>query len=246
MAPLFNFLSRRKRGGLQAVPLYIRVVCRFLSEQVKRRRMYPSASTRSIGVEAFRVDAEAEGDAIRIGGWLPTRVEDRRIATEASPWFAIELDRRSAPRAYHRGDPSRTKACSNRMCTGWGRSPLRGLPFSGTSSNIDSIFSRSSWQSGSPKGSDPISPRASSSNSCSGFLPTRSCNSSNAFRRIVRTLRSVLDLVILGVRILVWLCVAILALLCLQAVRGLDHLLVLRGVLNCRRTRGCLNEERER
>ena len=97
MAPLFNFLSRRKRGGLQAVPLYIRVVCRFLSEQVKRRRMYPSASTKSIGVEAFRVDAEAEGDAIRIGGWLPTRAEDRRIATEASPWFAIELDRRSAP-----------------------------------------------------------------------------------------------------------------------------------------------------
>ena len=110
MALLFNFLSRHKRGGLQAVPLYIRVVCRFLSERIERRRMYPSAATRSSGVEAFRVDAKAEGDAIGIGGWLPTRAEDGRISTEASPWFAMELDRSSAPWAYHRGEPFRSIA----------------------------------------------------------------------------------------------------------------------------------------
>ena len=68
MAPLFGFLARYNRGGLQAVPLYVRVICRFLSERIERRRMYPSAIARCREVEAFRVDAKAEGDAIGIGG----------------------------------------------------------------------------------------------------------------------------------------------------------------------------------
>ena len=56
--------------------------------------------------EVFRLDAKAEGDQVAIGGWL---TKGGRRAREA-PWFAVSLDRRSAPWAFHRGEPFRTIA----------------------------------------------------------------------------------------------------------------------------------------
>ena len=38
------------------------------------------------------------------------RGEGSKIATSASPWFSIELNRRSAPWPYHRGEPFRSIA----------------------------------------------------------------------------------------------------------------------------------------
>ena len=110
LAPMFNFCSRHKRGGLQTVPLYIRIVTKFLAERIQRRRMYPSALLRSKDCEAFRVDAKAEGDCIGVGGWLPTRGKNGELSTAASPWFSLELTRESAPWAYHRGEPFRAIA----------------------------------------------------------------------------------------------------------------------------------------
>ena len=110
LAPLFSFVARHRRGGLQVLPLYVRVVARFLSQRIKRRRMYPSAVSWQKGQEAYRVDAKAEGEMIGIGGWLPRRNRDGAISTEESPWFAIELNRATAPWAYHKGQPFRAIA----------------------------------------------------------------------------------------------------------------------------------------
>ena len=105
LAPLFSFVSRHRRGGLQVLPLYVRVVAKFLAQRISRRRMYPSAVEWKKGQEAYRVDAKAEGEMIGIGGWLPKRDQDGKIATEKSPWFALELNRTSAPWVYHKGQP---------------------------------------------------------------------------------------------------------------------------------------------
>ena len=110
LAPLFSFVSRHRRGGLQVLPLYVRVVAKFLAQRIGRRRMYPSAIEWRKGQEPYRVDAKAEGEMIGIGGWLPKRNKEGRISTEDSPWFAIELDRQSAPWAYHKGQPFRAIA----------------------------------------------------------------------------------------------------------------------------------------
>ena len=55
---------------------------------------------------AFRADAKAEGQLVRLGGWeciggtQPSRAR----------WFAVELDRQNAPWAFARGEPFRTIA----------------------------------------------------------------------------------------------------------------------------------------
>ncbi len=56
------------------------------------------------------MDASARGDVIGVGGWYPVRNEAGIISTRCSPWFAVELDRSSAPWAYSRGHPYRTIA----------------------------------------------------------------------------------------------------------------------------------------
>ena len=55
---------------------------------------------------AFRADAKAEGQLVRIGGW--ECVGARRPAD--ARWFAVELTRKSAPWAFSKGDPFRTIA----------------------------------------------------------------------------------------------------------------------------------------
>ena len=56
------------------------------------------------------MDAKAEGESIGIGGWLPVRHGSGKISKALSPWFSVELDRSSAPWAYHKGEPFRAIA----------------------------------------------------------------------------------------------------------------------------------------
>ena len=56
--------------------------------------------------EAFRLDAEAEGEEVAIGGW---RCRAGRPTREAE-WFAVRLNRRNAPWAFARGEAFRTIA----------------------------------------------------------------------------------------------------------------------------------------
>ena len=50
---------------------------------------------------AFRGDARASGDTVGLGGWQCS------VPEADAKWFAIELDRHSAPRAYSAGESFR-------------------------------------------------------------------------------------------------------------------------------------------
>ncbi len=105
LSPIYTFLSLHPGGGTRPLPTYLRLVLRFLSSRIARRRYYPSAVTRSKQRHPFRVDAHAEDEDVGIGGWLPYADEKGTIYTERSRWFAVRLTRESAPWAFHRGQP---------------------------------------------------------------------------------------------------------------------------------------------
>ena len=54
-------------------------------------------------LEMFRVDAEAEGDHIVIGGWEVPVPESG--STMDARWFSVTLNRKNAPWAYLKGEP---------------------------------------------------------------------------------------------------------------------------------------------
>ncbi len=110
LSPLYAFVSLFPHGGHRGVPVYVRLVCRFIASRLKRRRLYPSAQVWVKHREAFRVDARAEGGAIGIGGWAPVCDDQGRLCPHLSPWFAVELDEKSAPWAFSRGEPYRAIA----------------------------------------------------------------------------------------------------------------------------------------
>ncbi len=107
LAPLCLFLSRQPKHGVRTLPLFVRLVSSYLASRFALRRAYPSAIARAQGLEAFRIDASAEGDVIGVGGWLPHRNSSGLLDTTISPWFAFCLDKRIAPWAYTRGQPYR-------------------------------------------------------------------------------------------------------------------------------------------
>ncbi len=110
LAPLYAFLARQPRWGHRSLPTFVRVISHYMAARLSLRRLYPSATTRSRSLEAFRIDASAEGDVIGVGGWLPTRNQHGILDRAVSPWFSFSLNRSTAPWAYARGQPFRTIA----------------------------------------------------------------------------------------------------------------------------------------
>ncbi len=97
-------------AGHRALPRCVRLTARYLSERISLRRVYPSALQRPLCIDAFRIDAHAEGAEIGIGGWLPRRDGQGILRTDFSPWFSFRLTASSAPWGYARGEPFRTIA----------------------------------------------------------------------------------------------------------------------------------------
>ncbi len=110
LAPLYAYLAKQPKWGHRKLPVFIRVLAHYLASRLSLRRLYPSATARARNLEAFRIDASAEGDTIGVGGWLPTRNEDGVLDRAKSPWFSFALDRHTAPWAYSKGQPFRTIA----------------------------------------------------------------------------------------------------------------------------------------
>ncbi len=110
LSPFYTYLSLVNGIGHRALPLYVRLTARYLSERIALRRVYPSALQRPLCIDAFRIDAHAEGQEIGIGGWLPRRDQRGELRTELSPWFSFRLTSDSAPWAYARGEPFRSIA----------------------------------------------------------------------------------------------------------------------------------------
>ncbi len=117
LAPMYVYVATHSYGGHCRVPIYVRLVAKYLASRIARRRMFPSAETRCTVREAFRVDAHASGDDIGVGGWAPTRGADGMIDPWLSPWFAVRLNRESSPWAYSKGQPYRAIAALEALAT---------------------------------------------------------------------------------------------------------------------------------
>ena len=77
------------------------LILKFIAELLKHGRMSECRSrTKDLG-KVFRLDAKAAGETVAIGWW---RCRDGRPTREAK-WFAVNLNRRNAPRAFARGEP---------------------------------------------------------------------------------------------------------------------------------------------
>ncbi len=110
LAPLYSYLARQPKWGHRELPVFIRVIAHYIASRLSLRRLYPSATARARNLEAFRIDASAEGDCIGVGGWLPMRDENGVLDRAKSPWFSFSLNRHIAPWAYSRGQPFKSIA----------------------------------------------------------------------------------------------------------------------------------------
>ncbi len=110
LAPLYTFLAQATGDGPRVLPLYVTTVLVHLASRFAARRLYPSAVRRIKTMEAFRVDAHADGNEVGVGGWLPARNAQGVLDTTISSWFSVSLTRDDAPWAFSRGEPFRTIA----------------------------------------------------------------------------------------------------------------------------------------
>ena len=107
LAPLFVFLSLHPAGVERRLPLYARIVMKWLRDRLQERRMHPLHRRATIKDSVLRVDAKAEGMAVAVGGWAPRRDATGAIRVDKSPWFSVKLTEANAPWAFVRGVPAR-------------------------------------------------------------------------------------------------------------------------------------------
>jgi hypothetical protein len=105
LGPLYTFLALWSPGACVELPLFVRMIITWLLRKIRERRAHPCAQRRTHAGAVMRVDAKAEGDEVAIGGWLPLTDYKGKVNKAESPWFAITLDRDSAPWAFDKGAP---------------------------------------------------------------------------------------------------------------------------------------------
>ena len=104
LGPLFAWTAMIAMGTYTQFPDAVKILLGFVAEQLKSCNMQPAKRWPSLPTDVFRVDAKAEGEKIVVGGWESFA---QRELSEAR-WFSVELTRKTAPRAYVKGDPFRT------------------------------------------------------------------------------------------------------------------------------------------
>ena len=114
IAPLFAWGAAVGHRGCVQLPWSIAFIFKFLAAElmgegrVSRVRQVAS----DLGI-AFRADAKAEGQCVRLGGWEcinGTRPPQAR-------WFSVELNKTNASWAFGRGEPFRTIAALELFAT---------------------------------------------------------------------------------------------------------------------------------
>eukprot|EP00435_Cladocopium_sp_Y103_P040223 s3631_g10.t3 len=106
LGPLFAWSSVLAMGTFARFPDAVSVLLDFVEEEIRKEPMSKPKRLSDEVVEAFRVDAEAEGEKIVIGGW---EVNESGLTSDAR-WFSITLTRKNAPWAYLKGQPFRNIA----------------------------------------------------------------------------------------------------------------------------------------
>ena len=107
VAPLFQWSAKMGRRGKARIPWSVSFLFTFLCAELRGQGRVDTVRplTTDEGI-AFRADAKAEGQNVVVGGW-----ECRGgVRPERARWFAITLDKRSAPWAFARGEPFRAIA----------------------------------------------------------------------------------------------------------------------------------------
>ena len=106
LGPIFAWSSVLKGGTFAKMPDAVAILLRFVERQICGEPMSRVRPVSSDPIDAFRVDAKAEGEEIVIGGW--ESYDGGK--TEGARWFSIRLNRRTAPWAYLKGEPYRSIA----------------------------------------------------------------------------------------------------------------------------------------
>ena len=107
VAPLFAWAAAVGHRGSMQVPWSIAFIFEFLAAELRGEGRVSQVRivAADLGI-AFRADAKAEGQCVRLGGWeclgntLPAHAR----------WFSVDLNKVNAPWAFSRGEPFRTIA----------------------------------------------------------------------------------------------------------------------------------------
>ena len=107
LSPMFGWVAAVRDHARMRLPWSMLFLMEFVASELegggRMEKIRPVAL--DLGI-AFRADAKAEGQLIRVGGW--ECIGGRRPAE--ARWFSVELCRKTAPWAYAKGDPFRTIA----------------------------------------------------------------------------------------------------------------------------------------
>ena len=106
LGPLFAWASVLRGGTFSKMPDAVAILLTYVRKQIEGDPMVKVRAVSKQRVEAFRIDAKAEGEKIVIGGWESMGRQD----TRGTRWFSMELDRKSAPWAFVKGEPFRSIA----------------------------------------------------------------------------------------------------------------------------------------
>jgi hypothetical protein len=107
ISPLFAWAAAVGAHGRAQVPWSVAFLFEFLSLELEGEgRVQPIRPIANDLGLAFRADAKAEGQLVRVGGW---ECMGGTVPREAR-WFSVELTRSSAPWAFSKGEPFRTIA----------------------------------------------------------------------------------------------------------------------------------------
>ena len=104
LGPLYRRMVVHPRGSVQKLSGLVRMILRFLADQVEKNRHYPCAVEVRQAAGESRVDAQASSTRTGIGGWLPVTDDNGASRTRLSPWFSVEIDREHFLWVYEKND----------------------------------------------------------------------------------------------------------------------------------------------
>ena len=114
LGPLYAWAAAVPRYAVMPLPAMVRLIVLFLKRMLQEGfRSLPCGSGADWVPEAFRADAKAEGEEVRIGGWeLGPSGE-----SSSARWFSETLTRFNAPWVFEAGEPYRVIAALELLAT---------------------------------------------------------------------------------------------------------------------------------
>ena len=106
LGPIFAWSSVLKGGTFAKMPEAVAVLLQLIRRQIEQESMTGVQRVDPDPVDAFRIDAKAEGEEVVVGGW--ESFDGGR--TEGARWFSVWLTRKNAPWVFLKGEPYRNIA----------------------------------------------------------------------------------------------------------------------------------------